>query len=253
MILRKRIKAGELLVAPFQKTPSPQITELLGLGGVDFIVADQEHAPIGIEALDQIALAGRAVGLPVMIRATLASPTAIWPALDLGCIGVMVPHICNASDANAVADAMKYARGRGFSPSGRAGEYGRMRAADYRATSDSETIFLAQIEDACALDALDEIAAIPEVDVLFIGPQDLSLSIGCAADAPEMHRAIDQVIAAAKRHGKASGFFVPDASLILALYQRGMTVFVCGSDQGLLRNGASQLMATVSNIKELQA
>ncbi|MFD1199879.1 HpcH/HpaI aldolase/citrate lyase family protein [Brucella gallinifaecis] len=250
MNLRERIKAGELLVGPFQKTPSPQITELLGLGGVDFIVADQEHAPIGIDTLDLIALAGRAVGLPVMIRATLASPAAIWPALDLGCLGVMVPHIRNASDANAVADAMKYARGRGFSPSGRAGEYGRMPAADYRATSDSLTVFLAQIEDACALDKLDEIAAIAEVDVLFIGPQDLSLSLGCTIDAPEMQKAIDQVISAAKRHGKASGFFVPDASHIPALHSRGMTVFVCGSDQGLLRNGASQLMSAVHNIKE---
>ena len=250
MNLRERIKAGELLVGPFQKTPSPQITELLGLGGMDFIVADQEHAPIGIEALDLIAMAGRAVGLPVMIRASLAAPAAIWPALDLGCSGVMVPHIRSASDANAVADAMKYARGRGFSPSGRAGEYGRMHASDYRASSDSQTVFLAQIEDACALDALDEIAALPEVDVLFIGPQDLSLSLGCAADAPEMHKAIDQIIAAAKRHGKVSGLFVPDANHIRPLHQRGMTVFVCGSDQGLLRNGASQLMSAVHNIKE---
>lgn len=243
MSLRQRIKAGELVVGPFQKTPSPQVTELLGLGGCDFVVVDQEHAPIGIGALDLIALAGRAVGMPVLIRATHAAGPAIWPALDLGCAGVMVPHVRSALDAETVAQAMKYARGRGFSPSGRAGDYGRMNPAEYRATSDASTVFMAQIEDACALDRLDDIAAVPEVDVLFVGPQDLSLSLGCAADAPELDDAIGRVIQAASRHGKAAGLFVADPARIRPLHARGITVFVCGSDQGLLQGGARQLMA----------
>lgn len=243
MSLRHRIKAGELVVGPFQKTPSPQVTELLGLGGCDFVVADQEHAPIGIGALDLIALAGRAVGMPVLIRATHATAPAIWPALDLGCAGVMVPHVRNVADAETAADAMKYARGRGFSPSGRAGEYGRMAAGDYRDGSDASTVFLAQIEDADALDHLDTIAAVPEIDVLFVGPQDLSLSLGCAGDAPELDAAIDRVINAAARHNKAAGLFVADATRIAPMRARGVTVFVCGSDQGLLRGGAHRMMA----------
>lgn len=244
MNLRQRIKAGELLVGPFQKTPCPQVTELLGLAGCDFVVADQEHAPIGIGALDLLVLAGRAVGMPVLIRATHAAGPAIWPALDLGCAGVMVPHVRNATDAEIVADAMKYARGRGFSPSGRAGEYGRMAAGDYRAISDASTVFMAQIEDACALDHLDAIAAVPPVDVLFVGPQDLSLSLGCAGDAPELDAAISRVIDVATRHGKAAGLFVTDAARIKPMHERGVTVFVCGSDQGLLRGGAHRMMAT---------
>ncbi|AGT08503.1 HpcH/HpaI aldolase family protein [Paracoccus aminophilus] len=243
MSLRARILAGELVVGPFQKTPSPQVTELLGRGGVDFVVVDQEHAPIGIEALDLIALAGRASGLPVLIRASHAAGPAIWPALDLGCAGVMVPHIRSAREAVTVAEAMKYARGRGFSPSGRAGNYGRMNPADYRARSDAETVFLAQIEDAAALPHLDEIAAVPEVDVLFIGPQDLALSLGCTGDAPEMQAAIDQVAAAAQHHGKAAGLFVGDPAQIAPMRARGISVFVCGSDQGLLQGGARRLMA----------
>lgn len=242
--LRARILARDLVVGVFQKTPSPHVTELLGLAGLDFIVVDQEHAPIGVEVLDQIALAGRANGLPVLIRATHAAGPAIWPALDLGCTGVMVPHILTAEDAVQVAGAMKYARGRGFSPSGRAGGYGTAGGAEYRARSDAESVFLAQIEDRAALQHLDAIAAVPEVDVLFIGPQDLALSLGCTADAPEMQAAIDAVIAAASRHGKAVGLFVGQEDQIAAQQARGITLFVCGSDQGLLLAGARRLKAS---------
>ena len=103
-------------------------------------------------------------------------------------------------------------------------------------------MFLAQIEDASALDHLDAIAAVPEVDVLFVGPQDLSLSLGCAADAPALDAAIGRVIDAARRHDKAAGLFVTDAALIAPMRARGVTVFVSGSDQGLLRGGAHRMM-----------
>lgn len=243
MSLRARIKAGETAIGVFQKTPSPQVTELLGLGGLDFIVADQEHAPIDLSTLDLIALAGRSVGLPVLIRASHAAGPAIWPALDLGCAGVMAPHVVTGADAAVVANAMKYGRGRGFSPSGRAGGYATMSPADYRAVSDAESIFMAQIEDAAALERLDEIASVPDVDVLFVGPQDLSLSLGCEADDPQMVSAIDEVIDAGRRHGRATGLFVAQPAQIAPAVARGITVFVCGSDQGLILGGARRTMA----------
>lgn len=243
MSLRARIRAGERLTGCFAKTPSPQVVELLGLGGMDFVVADREHAPIGTGALDLMVLAGRSVGLPVLIRSRNSDGAEIWPALDMGCTGVMVPHIRTAEEAEAVAGAMKYARGRGFSPSGRAGAYGTMVAAEYRRQQDEESVFMAQIEDASALDHLDAIASVPEVDLLFIGPQDLSLSLGCAADAPPMQEAIAAIVAAAQRAGKATGLFITDPATIPGHVARGITVFVCGSDQGLLLGGAKRLMA----------
>ncbi|WP_126975184.1 HpcH/HpaI aldolase family protein [Frigidibacter oleivorans] len=243
MSLRRRILAGERLVGCFVKTPSPQVIELLGLGGMDFVVADREHAPIGTGALDLMTLAGRSVGLPVLIRSRNAEGAEIWPALDMGCAGVMVPHVRSAAGAEAAAGAMKYGRGRGFSPSGRAGAYGTMPGADYRRRQDDEGVFLAQIEDAAALDHLDAIAAVPEVDVLFIGPQDLSLSLGCAVTAPEMTAATEAVVSAARRAGKAAGLFVADPATIAGHVAGGITLFVCGSDQGLLIGGARRLMA----------
>ncbi|MBL9057786.1 MAG: aldolase [Rhodobacteraceae bacterium] len=242
MNLRARILAGERLVGCFVKTPAPQVVEVLGLGGLDFVVADREHAPIGTQTIDLMAMAGRSVDLPVLIRSRNPQADEIWPALDMGCAGVMVPHIRGAAEAAKVAGAMKYARGRGFSPSGRAGGYGTLPPAEYRRQSDTGSVLLAQIEDAAAMAELDAIAAVPEVDVLFVGPQDLALSLGCAPDAPELAAAIDTVTAAARAAGKAAGLFVSDPASIASHAARGITLFVCGSDQGLILGGARRLM-----------
>jgi 2-keto-3-deoxy-L-rhamnonate aldolase RhmA len=209
------------------------------------VVADQEHAPIDLGALDLVAMAGRSVGLPVLIRAACDDPPAIWPALDLGAVGAMVPHVRSGPQAEGIVDAIKYGRGkRGFSPSGRAGNYGTIPAADYRAQSDERSVIFAQVEDAEALDRLEAIAAVPDIDVLFVGPADLSLSLGCAIDAPELDAAIHRVIAAARDAGKASGLFVVAADQVARWAARGITVFVCSSDQGLLLNAARGLIKT---------
>lgn len=244
--LRTRILALDTVVGTFVKTPSPQVVELLGRGGLDFAVADMEHGPIGVTALDGLALGARSVGLPLLVRSTGLQPAAIWPALDLGCSGVMAPHVITPADAEALAQAVKYGRGaRGFSPSGRAGDYGTGDPADYRRRMDAQTVIMAQIEDRAALDNLDAIAAVPEVDVLFVGPADLSLSLGCSATAPEMVQAVDAVIAAARRAGKASGMFLGTVAQMADFADRGMTVFVCGSDQSMILAGARAVKAAV--------
>lgn len=110
MNLRARILAGERLVGCFVKTPAPQVVEVLGLGGLDFVVADREHAPIGTQTIDLMAMAGRSVDLPVLIRSRNAQADEIWPALDMGCAGVMVPHIRGAAEAAKVADSTEHMR-----------------------------------------------------------------------------------------------------------------------------------------------
>jgi len=242
--LRKRIRAGELLIGTFVKTPAPHIVEILGHAGLDFAVIDQEHAPISIAQMDMMAMAGRAAGLPLLSRRWGKGRDWIAPLLDLGLSGVMVPHVMDAPDAEAVCDAIKFARNkRGLSPSPRAGDYGGMSIPEYRAASDAGTIAMVQIEDASALDHVDAIAAIEDVDMMFIGPADLSQSTGCAFPSAELDAAIERIIDAGKRAGMAIGLFVGDASHIPAWHEKGITLFVCGSDQAMLRKAASRLSA----------
>ena len=103
---------------------------------------------------------------------------------------------------------------------------------------------MVQIEDAEALDLLDEIAAVEGVDVLFVGPADLSQSLGCGFPSAELDAAILREVAAAKRAGIAAGLFVGDESQIAGWRARGVGVFVCGSDQSLLMKGARRLTTT---------
>ncbi|WP_448956604.1 HpcH/HpaI aldolase family protein [Labrys neptuniae] len=248
--LRARIGAGEGIVGTFIKTPAPHVAELLGLAGLDFAVVDREHAPIGIEALDLLVAAARGVGLPLLVRVPANDPVAIAAALDVGAQGVLVPHVRNADEAQRIVNAAKYAAGqRGFSPSARAGLYGTDDPAAYRKRADESSILMAQIEDAEALDHLDAIAAIPEIDALFIGPADLALSLGCGpADAP-LAEAIDRITAAGRRHAKPVAIFVGRQEQMAAQAHKGIAIFVCGSDQSMILAGARQIKSAARDLK----
>ncbi|MGO4854042.1 HpcH/HpaI aldolase family protein [Phaeovulum sp. W22_SRMD_FR3] len=243
--LRARIRAGEVLIGSFLKTPAPQSVEIMGLAGLDFVVVDQEHAPIDLGQMDLLSLAARAVGLPLLSRRWGAGTDWIAPLLDLGLTGVMVPHVLDRDGTEKICDAVRFSRRkRGLSPSPRAGNYGGMSIPDYRAASDETSVVIVQIEDESALDHLDEIAACADVDMLFIGPADLSQSMGLAFPSPDLDLAIERVIAAGKRAGTAVGLFVGAAAQIPAWRAKGVTFFVCGSDQAILRKGVAEMMAT---------
>ncbi len=99
MSLRAKVQAGELLVGTFIKTPAPHNIEVLAYAGLDFAMADQEHAPLDLGAMDQLALAARASGMPLLARCWGQEPARISPLMDLGCAGVMVPHVTDAGVA----------------------------------------------------------------------------------------------------------------------------------------------------------
>lgn len=243
--LRARIRNGELLIGSFIKTPTPHIVEILGFAGLDFAVIDQEHAPISIAQMDILALAGRATGLPLLSRRWGNSTDWIAPLLDLGLEGVMVPHVMDAVEAAAVCDAVRFSRGkRGLSPSPRAGNYGGYGIAEYRVQCDTQNVVMVQIEDQASLDRLDEIAQELDVDVLFVGPADLSQSMGVDFPSVELDTAIERVIDAGKQAGVAVGLFVGNATDVPRWHKLGVSVFVCGSDQALLRKSATQMLAT---------
>jgi len=246
--LRARVAERALVVGTFVKSTAPQTIELLGRSGLDFVVLDAEHAPFDIGTLDAAIGAAHALSLPALVRPPSHAGSFVNSCLDMGASGVVMPHIRSTAEADAVADAVRYGRGkRGFSPSGRAGNYGQVDAAAYRAAADQGTSIWCQIEDADALERIDEIAANDAADCLFIGPADLGLSLGC--DGPgdlRLAEAIRAIAEAGSRHGRAVGLFVSDTGAIPAMREIGITVFVCGSDQSFLLGRAQQVAAEVS-------
>ena len=233
---RQRVRSGVVQLGAFIKTPSHVVVEILGRADLDFAVIDGEHAPFNPETLDTMALAARASQLPCLLRVPEFDGAAVGQALDLGLSGIMVPHTKDAASAERALAAAKYARGaRGFSPSTRAGGYGAGDAASYRAKADAESSVWCQIEDEEALSRLDEIAAVADIDCLFLGRADLALSLGVASQKdPKVVEAVAATATAGRRHGRTVGIYIADTAEIPALLALGITVFVCGSDQSYL-------------------
>jgi 2-keto-3-deoxy-L-rhamnonate aldolase RhmA len=246
--LRDRVRAGKPVVGTFVKTTSPQTVEILGHSGMDFAVLDAEHAPFGIDGLDSAIGAACGVDFPAIVRVPDHGKAFINSCLDMGAAGILVPHTLSGADADGVADAVKYGRGkRGFSPSGRAGRYGQIDFEAYRTSTDATSNIWCQIEDRSAMDHLDEIAANDVVDCLFIGPADLGLSLACDGPKdPRLAEAIRAIADAGRRHGRAVGLYVPNTDSIADMLAIGISLFICGSDQGLMLGRAKQVAADVT-------
>ena len=234
MNLAGRVRAGEVVLGAFIKTPAHQVAEVMGRSGLDFAVIDAEHAAFSAGDLDRVTLGAASAGLPCLVRPPDRSASFINQCLDLGATGILAPHVADAAAARAVIAAAKYHAGqRGFSPSTRAGGFGT--TAGYRAVADAASTLWCQIEDAAALRELDAIAALDGVDCLFLGRVDLALSLGVERqDDPKMVEAIAAVAEAARRHGRALGVYVGDAGEIAAFRELGARVIICGSDQSWL-------------------
>ncbi|WP_339863316.1 HpcH/HpaI aldolase family protein [Paremcibacter congregatus] len=243
--LKQRIRSGQPTCGLFIKIPAPQIIELMAAADFDFLVLDAEHAPFGVDRLDSCLLAARAVEIPVLVRVPDHHPSHIQNALDLGAAGVIIPHITSAQDADAAVSAATYRQGRrGFAASHRAARYGALDTDAYREASDNSTIIIGQMEDAAAVDAIDQIAAIPGLDALFIGCADLAVSYGFdLSDTSRLEHPVRTICEAGRTQQKTLGIFLPDLGQVADWHAKGISLYFIASDQTLLTRAADNLSA----------
>lgn len=242
--LKSRIAAGDTLVGSFLKTASPTLVEVLGQTGLDCVCIDAEHAPFDRLAIDSCLLAGRAIGIPMLVRVQSAEPEQILNALDCGADGVLIPHVLSADGAAAAVKAAYFGPGgRGYAGSTRAAGYGLTPMPAHRAQSAERTVVIAQIEDVEALERIDAIARTPGLDALFIGRIDLTVALGAdSADAPEVVAAVERVIHAAGAAQIRVGMFVPRDGDVPAWRAKGATLFLQGSEHAFMRTGAAAML-----------
>lgn len=239
---RRRLCARSRLTGAFVKTPAISTVEILGGAGLDFVIIDQEHAPLDRAVIDMLIPAALWSGLAALVRITGPTTDAILSALDSGATGVIVPHVSSAAKAAEVARASCYMPGgRGFSNSARAGGYGIVGMADHVAAAARTVTVIAQIEDGEALDEIDAIAATDGIDALFIGLADLTVSLGEAdPSAPAVAHAAKRIATAARNAGKPFCVVAVSRAEAMPFLRLGASMFVLGSDQSYLRNGAAQ-------------
>jgi 2-keto-3-deoxy-L-rhamnonate aldolase RhmA len=245
--LRRKLHAGVPVIGTFVKTPAHALVEIFGVAGIDFVILDSEHAPLGLTEIDRLVLAARGADLPCLVR--VADTAAIGPCLDLGAAGVVVPHVASEGAARASLAAAKFSiNSRGFSPSTRANAYGT-GPTTYRNDADLTSMVWCQIEDASALDQIDSIAALADIDCLFIGRADLACSFNVQSiNDPLINAAIERTVAAARLNHRPVGIYVNDLAEVANLLERGITIFVCGSDQGMLLASAQRLRREVDAV-----
>lgn len=248
---RTTVATGRPLAGTFMKTPSVDILEVLILSGLDFVCIDGEHAPFDRQTLNACLALSRAADFPVLIRVPSGSAENIGAALDLGAVGIVVPHVTDRQVAEQVAKASRYGHGgRGYAGSTRWGTYATRSMPDLLAQSRDETIVIAQIEDPEAVEACEAIAATPGIDALFLGPADLTVAYGQTdQDCPELHAAMERVGQAAKAHGKAYMTFVANSDRAKALRKYGFGAVFIGSEQAWILQGAR---AQIAGIREIE-
>ena len=208
--MKEKLLAGEPVFGVSVMFPSPQVVEMIGGLGFDWVLIDCEHGAISPESVELMAMAAELSGITPIARPRTNSPEAILQVMDRGVMGVQVPHINRAADARRAVASVKYhpLGDRGLAAGSRPARYGfGLSLADYVEQANRETLVCVQLEEAEALRNLDEILKVEGVDAFFIGPSDLSQSMGYPgrSDAPEVRQAMDRAFAAIAAAGRVSG------------------------------------------------
>jgi 2-keto-3-deoxy-L-rhamnonate aldolase RhmA len=212
--------------------------EIVGFAGAEAVLIDTEHGMISTETVRSMMVHARAAGTAPVFRPTRFDPGLCRQALDQGAAGVHVPHIDTAEEARAVVNACRYAPlGRREMSLGRAVEYKGEQIRDYVATADENLLLTIMIESVKGLENVEEIAAVPGIDVIHLGVADLSHDMGHTGhyDHPEVNAAVDDVLDVAARHNIAVGYPTQDPDQVRDLTAKGMRFFEADTPDYLLR------------------
>lgn len=242
--VRTRLAAGEPVLAMTITTNSVETAALAATLGFDFLWVEMEHSPITLETLRNMVLATR--GLPATVFARVPV-VELWTAkrvLDQGVTGVIFPFTSTPELAHRAAQACRYP------PNGRRGSGAGLATAcwpepgNYYDSADSNVLVIAVIEEASAIERIDEIASTPGVNVLFIGTSDLSFSLGLRGrqNEPVLQDCIERVAAAARRHKKFLGRPAGSPEEIRKFREEGFQMFQCTTELNFLRAGVRQLL-----------
>ncbi len=242
--LRRRL-AERSCTGIFSKTLDSGFVEAAGASGLDFIILDTEHGPAGWETVHNHVRAARMTGMAPLVRVRGLDAHAIGAALDTGAAGVQVPNITSAAEAAAAVAAARFhpMGSRGVCRFVRAAGFGGQDKAAYFAAG-NETLVVLQVEGVEGVGNIEEILAVPGFDVLFVGPYDLSQSLGRPGDVEgaEVRALIDRIAAAAAQVGKTLGIFCDTAEALARYRAMGVPYIAYSVDISLFREALSRLL-----------
>lgn len=241
--LKERIRAGDRLnVFAVGRMFHPNLVHYVGMsGGFDGLWIDAEHAGLTVLDIEYASTAGKLYGLETFVRVPPTDYATITRCFESGASGVMAAQVAGAQQAEEIVTWAKFhPRGRrGLNPLGHDGRFGSVPLAEFTEGANRDTFVAIQIETASAVDEVDEIAAVDGVDLLFIGPSDLSQALGVTGDFTHERclEAIDAVAGACRRHGKHWGAVTPTPDYAELLIEKGCTLVSAVNDVKLVGAG----------------
>lgn len=250
MQFRRALQSGRRLSGAWATLGSVEVTTLMARAGLDFVLIDLEHGMGGTDALLRQVQALLALDTAVMVRLPDHSDGAIKRVLDAGANALLAPQVETAAEAKSIMDAALFAPegGRGVAVGAiAAADFGYAPDVYFGAANEALTV-LTQVESPAAIDNLNEVLALPRLDGIFVGPNDLSAAMGKfrAYDDPEFQAAFEQVLAATLEAGKLFGALPFPGNDAATLFDKGARVVPNGSDQVFLREGAMRVVKQVS-------
>ncbi len=245
---RQRVTAGERVIGCWSALASPITTEILGLAGFDWVLLDGEHAPNDINTFVPQLMALKDSNSAAVVRPPCNDPIIIKRLLDIGFYNLLIPFVETQKDAeNAVAATRYPPQGyRGVSVGHRSNVYGTV--PDYFQNINDNISVLVQIESQLGVDNIDEIASVPGVDGIFVGPGDLSAALGYIGQPnhPEVQKVIKHIFERAKALGVAQGILAPVEEDAKRYLEWGATFVAVGSDLGLFKKATCDLKKSFS-------
>ncbi len=249
--LKEKLINGEVVIGPFLKIVDPAIVEIAGKAGFDFVLIDTEHGPISIESAQNMIRAAEVVNITPIIRVLENDEGKILRALDIGAHGVEVPQINSKKQATNLRKAAK------FSPQGERGVCCYVRSADYSQINSSnelkrnyfknankETLIIAHIEGLDGIKNIDEILEEDVIDVLFLGPYDLSQSLGIPGEVSDIkvEKKMKEIIEKASNKNKIIGTFVDNAEDARKWIAAGVQFIAYSVDVGIFYNACTNIL-----------
>lgn len=249
--IREKLKAGKPVFGIFMKTGDPAFVECAGYAGFDFVILDMEHGPTDFMGLQNLIRGAEASGVLPVVRTYDSSETAISKALDLGAGGVQVPQVCSAREGELIISAAK------FFPQGSRGVCRFVRAAEYSSEdrdayfrNANDALVIMQVEGSQVLNNLDDILNIKGLDVLFIGPYDLSQSLGVPGQVnhPKVVETIMEINSKAQQFGVTTGVFCDTEEALALWYKAGIRYLSYSVDVGIFTSACRRILSVMNSV-----
>ena len=259
-ILKEKLDNNELVIGPFLKISDPAVVEIAALAGFDFVIIDREHGPISIENTQDMIRAAEVRGITAIVRVPKNENTEILKTLDIGAHGIEVPQINNGQQARKLCSSAKYGDmgDRGVCCYVRSADYSEIKQdkqnkKQYFAQANEQTLVIAHLEGIEGIENLDDIIKEEAIDIIFIGPYDLSQSLGIPGQVhnTEVIEKMEKMVKKIKNNNKIVGTFVESKEDIKRWGEIGVQYFAYSVDVGIFYNKCKQIISEFQGVLSL--